>query len=92
TIILTFLFFLCIADAAQFEEGTLITQSSQIKHEFIGAITFIARLLGDGIFNNSSAFDILFIPISIAINAYLLSVITKICRTIYRGATKNFID
>jgi hypothetical protein len=88
-IILTLLFFLFIGDAAQFEEGNQTTHSGQVQHEIIGAITFTGRLIGDGLFKNSMLFSGILIPFSIAIDAYLLGVITKVIQIIFKGISKK---
>jgi hypothetical protein len=88
-IVLTLLFFLFIGDAAQFEEGNQTTHSGQVQHEIIGAITFTGRLIGDGLFKNSMLFSGILIPFSIAIDAYLLGVITKVIQIIFKGISKN---
>jgi hypothetical protein len=88
-IILTLLFFLFLGDAAQFEEGNQTTHSGQFQHEIIGAITFTGRLIGDGLFKNSQLFSGILIPFSIAIDAYLLGVITKVIQIIFKGISKN---
>jgi hypothetical protein len=88
-IVLTLLFFLFIGDAAQFEEGNQTTHSGQVQYEIIGAITFTGRLIGDGLFKNSMLFSGILIPFSIAIDAYLLGVITKVIQIIFKGISKN---
>lgn len=87
-IILTLLFFLFIGDAAQFEEGKQTNHSGQVQHEIIGAITFTGRLIGDGLFKNSLLFSGILIPFSIAIDAYLLGVITKVIQIILKRLSK----
>ncbi|MFM2157094.1 MAG: hypothetical protein RL516_1843 [Bacteroidota bacterium] len=88
-IFLSLLFFLFIGDAAQFEEENQTTHSGQVQHEIIGAITFTGRLIGDGLFKNSMLFSDILIPFSMAIDAYLLGVITKVIQIIFKGISKN---
>ena len=88
-IVLTLLFFLFIGDAAQFEEGNQTTHSGQVKHEIIRAITFTGRLIGDSLLKNSMLFSGILIPFSIAIDAYLLGVITKFIQIIFKRISKN---
>ena len=77
-IIISVIFAFCFIEAYGFEEGTIKTDTAKMKYEILGYITLTAQIIGNNTFQGSQAFGAIFLPFSIFIDTFILSISTML--------------